>query len=81
MTAMAVPVTLHRPRRFMPRVRLIHAALPDAEWSICMRTRLGEQVDASVIGEVEGGLAWQMCERCEARRSKLELGEAVGRRH
>ncbi|MCY7299205.1 MAG: hypothetical protein LH616_08345 [Ilumatobacteraceae bacterium] len=72
-------VILVHPVRFLPRTRLLHFALPDTEWTLCERSRVGSPADESDLGTVVGGVALTLCTRCDVRRKLIQEGRPVGR--
>lgn len=74
-----VNVILVHPVRFLPRTRLLHLALPDTEWTLCERSRVGSPADASELGSEVGGIELTLCTRCDVRRNLINEGRPVGR--
>ena len=74
-----VSVILVHPIRFLPRTRLLHMALPETEWTLCGRSRVGSRADESELDSVVGGIPLTLCSRCEARKKLIEEGRPVGR--
>lgn len=74
-----ITVILVHPVRFLPRTRLLHLALPDTEWTLCERSRVGSPADEDELGSEVGGVALTLCTRCDVRRKLLQEGRRVGR--
>jgi hypothetical protein len=74
-----VPTVLVHPVRFLPRTRLLHLALPDTEWTLCERSRVGALASEDDLGAMVGGVPLTLCTRCDARKKLISEGRPIGR--
>jgi len=79
MTQNGSSAVLVHPVRFLPRTRLLHLALPETEWTLCGRSRVGSLADDTEVESVVGGVQLTVCTRCQAREKLIEAGRPVGR--